>query len=273
MAGWAPGCCWPRTIGRSGRPSPAPSSWRVTRSRPLTDGAAALDAIWPSEPDVVILDWMMPGVDGLSVCRRLRRPAARRPDPHADGADRDRGPGLGARRRRRRLPAQAVLPRRAPGPGAGAAPPVRQRRRATAPCRVADLVVDPAARRALAGRARARADQDRVRPARSRWSATPASSAPTPRSTTRSWGYDFGPDSKTLAVYVGYLRRKLEEGGEPTAHPHRAGRRLHAAGAVTLRARLALALGLLTAVAVTAMALVGYRTTADPPLPARSTAR
>ena len=28
------------------------------------------------------------------------------------------------------------------------------------------------------------------------------------------WGYDFGPDSKTLAVYVGYLRRKLEEGGE-----------------------------------------------------------
>jgi len=29
------------------------------------------------------------------------------------------------------------------------------------------------------------------------------------------WGYDFGPDSKTLAVYVGYVRRKLEEGGEP----------------------------------------------------------
>ena len=28
------------------------------------------------------------------------------------------------------------------------------------------------------------------------------------------WGYDFGPDSKNLAVYIGYLRRKTEEGGE-----------------------------------------------------------
>jgi two-component system response regulator MprA len=28
------------------------------------------------------------------------------------------------------------------------------------------------------------------------------------------WGYDFGPDSKALAVYIGYLRRKTEEGGE-----------------------------------------------------------
>ncbi len=29
------------------------------------------------------------------------------------------------------------------------------------------------------------------------------------------WGYDFGSSSKSLEVYVGYLRRKLEEGGEP----------------------------------------------------------
>jgi two-component system response regulator MprA len=29
------------------------------------------------------------------------------------------------------------------------------------------------------------------------------------------WGYDFGPESKTLAVYISYLRRKLEQGGEP----------------------------------------------------------
>ena len=28
------------------------------------------------------------------------------------------------------------------------------------------------------------------------------------------WGYDFGPDSKALAVYIGYLRRKTEDGGE-----------------------------------------------------------
>jgi two-component system response regulator MprA len=31
----------------------------------------------------------------------------------------------------------------------------------------------------------------------------------------RVWGYDFGPDSNSLDVYVGYLRRKLEAAGEP----------------------------------------------------------
>ena len=29
------------------------------------------------------------------------------------------------------------------------------------------------------------------------------------------WGYDFGPASNSLEVYVGYLRRKTEAGGEP----------------------------------------------------------
>ncbi len=29
------------------------------------------------------------------------------------------------------------------------------------------------------------------------------------------WGYDFGPDSKNLAVYISYLRRKLESAGAP----------------------------------------------------------
>jgi two-component system, OmpR family, response regulator MprA len=31
----------------------------------------------------------------------------------------------------------------------------------------------------------------------------------------RVWGYDFGASSNALWVYIGYLRRKLEEGGEP----------------------------------------------------------
>jgi two-component system response regulator MprA len=31
----------------------------------------------------------------------------------------------------------------------------------------------------------------------------------------RIWGYDFGPESNALGVYVGYLRRKIEAGGEP----------------------------------------------------------
>ena len=31
----------------------------------------------------------------------------------------------------------------------------------------------------------------------------------------RVWGYDFGATSNSLGVYIGYLRRKLEAGGEP----------------------------------------------------------
>ncbi|HEY2571179.1 MAG TPA: response regulator transcription factor, partial [Solirubrobacteraceae bacterium] len=31
----------------------------------------------------------------------------------------------------------------------------------------------------------------------------------------RVWGYDFGPTSNSLEVYIGYLRRKTEAGGEP----------------------------------------------------------
>jgi two-component system response regulator MprA len=31
----------------------------------------------------------------------------------------------------------------------------------------------------------------------------------------RVWGYDFGPSSNSLEVYIGYLRRKTEAGGEP----------------------------------------------------------
>ena len=31
----------------------------------------------------------------------------------------------------------------------------------------------------------------------------------------RIWNYDFGPDSKNLAVYISYLRRKIEADGEP----------------------------------------------------------
>ena len=31
----------------------------------------------------------------------------------------------------------------------------------------------------------------------------------------RVWEYDFGPTSNSLTVYIGYLRRKTEEGGEP----------------------------------------------------------
>ena len=42
----------------------------------------------------------------------------------------------------------------------------------------------------------------------------------------RIWGYDFGPDSKNLAVYISYLRRKVDNERTSQAHPHRARRGL-----------------------------------------------
>ena len=61
------------------------------------------------------------------------------------------------------------------------------------------------------------------------------------------WGYDFGPSSNSLEVYVGYLRRKL---GEPRRDPDGARRRLRPARAVSFRRRLALSCGAAVAVAV-----------------------
>lgn len=43
------------------------------RPRHVADGALALEAVREAEPDLILLDIMLPGLDGLSVCRELRR--------------------------------------------------------------------------------------------------------------------------------------------------------------------------------------------------------
>ena len=55
------------------------------------------------------------------------------------------------------------------------------------------------------------------------------------------WGYDFGAASNTLGVYMGYLRRKTEEGGERAPAAHGARRRLHTAGTMSFQRRVTLA--------------------------------
>ena len=67
----------------------------------VNDGAAALEAVDEHDPDAIVLDVMMPVVDGLSACRRLR--AARRSParPDVDGPRRGDRPCRRSRRRRR----------------------------------------------------------------------------------------------------------------------------------------------------------------------------
>ena len=67
----------------------------------VTDGGHALEAIMASEPDLIVLDWMMPGVDGLSVCRRIRSGGSAVPILMLTRADGHLGPGLRPRCRRR----------------------------------------------------------------------------------------------------------------------------------------------------------------------------
>ena len=59
------------------------------------DGHTGLLLAWDNPPDLVVLDWMLPGMDGLEVCRRLRS-AAGLPDLDADRQRYCFRPGAGA---------------------------------------------------------------------------------------------------------------------------------------------------------------------------------
>ena len=175
-------------------------------------GGAAVAALAAEAPDAVVLDVAMPGVDGLEVCRRLRASGDRTPvlmlTARDTVADRVEGLDAGAddylvkpfalEELLARL--RALLRRTGPAePGAT--------------LRFADLELDPAARTVT--RAGRRVDLTRTE------FALLELLLRNPRVVlTRSviheriWGYDFGPGSNALGVYVGYLRRKLEAGGE-----------------------------------------------------------
>ncbi len=95
--------------------------WQVETA---ADGLSGVAAAARLHPDVIVLDVMLPGMDGLEVCRRVQ---AERPVPvimlTARDDETDMLVGLG--RRRRRLPHQAVLHARAGGPHQGPAAPRR----------------------------------------------------------------------------------------------------------------------------------------------------
>lgn len=178
------------------------------------DGAAALEALRNDPPQAVVLDVMMPNVDGLTVCRVLRAEGNRTPilmlTARTETAERVAGLDAGADdympkpfeldELLARL--RALLRRTQPDESDA---PVLQ---------VGDLRVDPASRRAWRG-----GDEiDLTKTEFDLLELLARNEGIVLDHTTiyeRIWGYDFGPDSKNLAVYIGYLRRKIETDDRP----------------------------------------------------------
>ncbi|MFI5589455.1 response regulator transcription factor [Amycolatopsis sp. NPDC051758] len=185
--------------------------YRVTE---VTDGVSALATARRDDFDVLILDVLMPGVDGLGVCRVLRAEGDQTPilmlTARVETPDRVAGLDAGADDY---LPKpfeldellarlRALLRRTFADLGAATQRTLR----------LGELAVDPAGRRVW-------------------WQGTEITLSKTEfdllellvrnagivldRTTIyqRIWGYEFGSESKNLAVYIGYLRRKLEQAG------------------------------------------------------------
>jgi two-component system response regulator MprA len=180
----------------------------------VADGVAALEAASREGVDLLILDLGMPHIDGLTVCRRLRSAGSRLPilvlTARTEVADRVSGLDAGADDY---LPTPFSLDELL----------ARLRsllRRSTYDAEeptevtVEDLVIDEAARRAWRGEREmelTKTEFDLLQLLAHNAGVVLSHST----IYDRIWGYDFGPDSKALAVYIGYLRRKTEEGGEP----------------------------------------------------------
>ena len=178
----------------------------------VRDGLAALEVTPRVAPAVIVLDVMLPFVDGLSVCRRLRERGAHTPilllTARTEISDRVAGLDAGA---------DDYLPK----PFALEELLARLRaliRRATPEAAssgitVGDLRIDELARRAW----RAERELELTKTEFDLLATLARNAGVVLDHATiyeRIWGYDFGPDSKALQVYIGYLRRKTEEGGE-----------------------------------------------------------
>jgi two-component system response regulator MprA len=178
--------------------------------RSVGDGSAALAAIAQDTFAAMVLDVMMPGVDGLSVCRLLRGQGDRIPilvlTARSEVGDRIAGLDAGA---------DDYLPK--PFDINELAARVRALLRRAAPpeaVEFGDLTIDPETRRGVrAGRS--------IEFTQTEFALLELLLANAGQTLTREvitdrvWGHDFGPQSNSLAVYVSYLRTKLESGGEP----------------------------------------------------------
>lgn len=179
----------------------------------VTDGREALDAVARSEPDAIVLDVMMPNVDGLTVCRRIRNEKLAIPilmlTARHEVSDRVAGLDAGADDYPVKpfaldelLARVRALLRR--GSVAGTEEVLR----------VGDLQLDPLRRTAeRQGRSLDLTKTEFDLLELLMYNADIVLERDTIYD--RIWGFDFETSSRSLDVYVGYLRRKTEAGGEP----------------------------------------------------------
>jgi two-component system, OmpR family, response regulator MprA len=175
------------------------------------DGEQALGSVASTPMDAIVLDVLMPKRDGLEVCRELRARGDRTPILMLTARDavQDRVDGLDAGADdyvvkpfalEELLARLRALLRRTNGD-------LGER------LSYADLTLDPATREVHRGRRPVQLTKTEfgllehlMRHPRLVLSRSQLFEA--------VWGYDFGPRSNSLEVYIGYLRRKTEEGGE-----------------------------------------------------------
>jgi two-component system response regulator MprA len=177
------------------------------------DGGEAMRRLQTAaEPDLVILDVLMPELDGLEVCRRLRRGGSRLPvlmltardevESRVAGLDAGADDYLTKPFALEELLARVrALLRRATNGASGR-------------LRFADLELDPGTREVWRGGVP-------IELTRTEFSLLELFMLNPRQVLTRSiifervWGYDFGFASNSLDVYIGYLRRKTEAGDRP----------------------------------------------------------
>jgi two-component system response regulator MprA len=183
-----------------------------------SDGVHAMEQIEAQRPDALVLDVMMPRLDGLEVCRRLRSTGDDLPILVLTARDAvsDRVAGLDAGADdylpkpfalEELLARLRALLRRAANEADSLAdsPPVM---------RFADLELDPGTRDVRRG-------ERLISLTRTEFALLELFLAHPKQVLTRSriledvWGYDFPTSGNALEVYVGYLRRKTEAEGEP----------------------------------------------------------
>ena len=177
------------------------------------DGAQALERLGSDpEPDAMVLDVLMPGMDGLEVSRTVRRNGSRLPilmltartqvEDRVEGLDAGADDYLTKPFALEELLARvrALLRRTSDGSGQT--------------LRFADLELDPGTREVRRG-------DEGIELTRTEFSLLELFLLNPRQVLTRSlifervWGYDFGFASNSLDVYIGYLRRKTEAGDRP----------------------------------------------------------